>query len=106
VETSHRVSSGRASARGRRGIEIHVSNDALPRALLLADRLIRTADVIAVHCPVRKQGWTSPRTKRELLDAIENNKPIRAYAECHDWLNFSGSSIIRDAPGPEILLTR
>jgi hypothetical protein len=38
-----------------------------------------------VHCPVCKQEWTSQRTKRELLDAIENNKPIRAYAECHDW---------------------
>jgi hypothetical protein len=29
--------------------------------------------------------WTSQRTKRELLDALDNNKPIRAYAECHDW---------------------
>jgi hypothetical protein len=25
------------------------------------------------------------RTKGELLDALGNNKPIRAYAECHDW---------------------
>ncbi len=38
-----------------------------------------------VHCPVCKHEWTSQRTKRELLDALDNNKPIRAYAECHDW---------------------
>jgi hypothetical protein len=38
-----------------------------------------------VHCPVCKQEWTSQRTKGELLDALDNNKPIRAYAECHDW---------------------
>ena len=38
-----------------------------------------------VHRPVCKQEWTSQRTKRELLDAIENNKPIRVHAECHDW---------------------
>ena len=40
---------------------------------------------IPVHCPVCKQEWTSLRTKREILDALENDKPIRAYAECHDW---------------------
>ena len=39
----------------------------------------------AVHCPVCKQEWTSQRTKRELLDALDNNKAIRVYAECHDW---------------------
>jgi hypothetical protein len=38
-----------------------------------------------VRCPVCKHEWTSQRTKHELLDALDNNKPIRAYAECHDW---------------------
>jgi hypothetical protein len=38
-----------------------------------------------VNCPVCKQEWTSHQTKRELLDALDNNKPIRVYAECHDW---------------------
>ena len=38
-----------------------------------------------VRCPVCKQEWTSQQTKRELLDALDTNKPIRAYAECHDW---------------------
>ncbi len=38
-----------------------------------------------VHCPICKQEWTSSRTKSEILDALDNNKPIRAYAECHDW---------------------
>ncbi|MGO9037950.1 MAG: hypothetical protein ACLPX1_16060 [Steroidobacteraceae bacterium] len=41
--------------------------------------------VFPVHCPVCKQEWTSRRTKGEILDALDNNKPIRAYAECHDW---------------------
>jgi hypothetical protein len=38
-----------------------------------------------VNCPICKQEWTSQRTKLELLDAFDNNKPIRVYAECHDW---------------------
>ncbi len=38
-----------------------------------------------VHCPVCKQEWMSSRTKSEILDALDNHKPIRAYAECHDW---------------------
>jgi hypothetical protein len=38
-----------------------------------------------VHCPVCKQEGTSQRTKGEILDALDNNKPIRAYAGCHDW---------------------
>ena len=38
-----------------------------------------------VLCPVCKKEWTSQRTKSEILDALDNNKPIRAYAECHDW---------------------
>jgi hypothetical protein len=38
-----------------------------------------------VHCPVCKQEWMSSRTKSEILDALDNNKPIRAHAECHDW---------------------
>ena len=38
-----------------------------------------------VHCPVCNQEWTSQRTKRELLDALDNNRAIRVYAECHDW---------------------
>lgn len=38
-----------------------------------------------VHCPVCKQESMSSRTKSEILDALDNNKPIRAYAECHDW---------------------
>jgi len=38
-----------------------------------------------VHCPICKQEWTCQRTKSEILDALANNKPIRAYAECHDW---------------------
>jgi hypothetical protein len=38
-----------------------------------------------VLCPVCKQEWTSQRTKGEILDALDTNKPIRAYAECHDW---------------------
>lgn len=38
-----------------------------------------------VHCPVCKQEWTSARTKSEILDALDTNKPINAYAECHDW---------------------
>ncbi len=38
-----------------------------------------------VHCPICKKEWTSSRTKSEILDALDNNKPIRAYAECHDW---------------------
>ena len=41
--------------------------------------------VFPVHCPVCKQEWTSRRTKGEILDALDHNKPIRAYAECHDW---------------------
>ena len=39
----------------------------------------------AVHCPVCKQEWTSQGTKNEILAALDNDKPIRAYAECHDW---------------------
>lgn len=38
-----------------------------------------------VRCPVCEQEWTSSRTKGEILDALDNNKPIRVYAECHDW---------------------
>ena len=38
-----------------------------------------------VHCPICKQEWTSSRTKTEILDALDNNKPIKVYAECHDW---------------------
>jgi hypothetical protein len=38
-----------------------------------------------VRCPVCTQEGTSQRTKGEILDALANNKPIRAYAECHDW---------------------
>jgi hypothetical protein len=38
-----------------------------------------------VHCPVCNQEWSSARTKQELLDALDNHKPISAYAECHDW---------------------
>jgi hypothetical protein len=38
-----------------------------------------------VHCPICKREWTSQRTKPEILDAFDNNKPIRVYAECHDW---------------------
>ena len=38
-----------------------------------------------VHCPICKQEWTSQRTNGEILDALDNNKPIRTYAECHDW---------------------
>ena len=38
-----------------------------------------------VHCPVCKKESTSARTKSEILDALASNKPIGAYAECHDW---------------------
>lgn len=38
-----------------------------------------------VHCPICKHEWPSQRTKGEILDALDNNKPIRTYAECHDW---------------------
>jgi len=38
-----------------------------------------------VHCPICKQEWTSSRTKSEILDALDSNKPLRVYAECHDW---------------------
>ncbi len=38
-----------------------------------------------VRCPVCKQEWTSQQTKGEILDALDNSNPIRAYAECHDW---------------------
>ena len=38
-----------------------------------------------VHCPICNQEWTSQRTKSEILDALAGNKPIRVYAECHDW---------------------
>jgi hypothetical protein len=27
----------------------------------------------------------SQGTKGEILAALDDNKPIRAYAECHDW---------------------
>ena len=38
-----------------------------------------------VHCPICKQEWTASRTKSEIVDALDNNKPLRVYAECHDW---------------------
>lgn len=38
-----------------------------------------------VHCPVCNQEWVAAKTKGELQDALANNKPIKAYAECHDW---------------------
>jgi hypothetical protein len=38
-----------------------------------------------VHCPICKQEWTSSRTKSEIVDALDNNKPLSVYAECHDW---------------------
>jgi hypothetical protein len=38
-----------------------------------------------IHCPICKQESTSQRTKSEILDALDGNKPIRVYAECHDW---------------------
>jgi hypothetical protein len=38
-----------------------------------------------VHCPICKQERTSQRTKGEIVDALDNNKPIRAFVECHDW---------------------
>jgi hypothetical protein len=38
-----------------------------------------------VHCPICKQEWTSSRTKSEIVDALDNNKPLGVYAECHDW---------------------
>jgi hypothetical protein len=38
-----------------------------------------------VHCPVCKQEWMSARTKSEIQEALDSNKPISAYAECHDW---------------------
>ena len=38
-----------------------------------------------VLCPICKQEWTSSRTKTEILDALDNDKPIKVYAECHDW---------------------
>jgi hypothetical protein len=39
----------------------------------------------AIHCPICQKEWTSQRTKSEILDALSANKPIRVYAECHDW---------------------
>ena len=38
-----------------------------------------------VHCPVCNQESVAAKTKGELKDALDNNKPIKAYAECHDW---------------------
>jgi len=38
-----------------------------------------------VQCPVCGQEFVAARTQGELQDALDNNKPIKAYAECHDW---------------------
>ncbi|MGO9934662.1 MAG: hypothetical protein ACLPV8_23005 [Steroidobacteraceae bacterium] len=38
-----------------------------------------------VNCPICKHEWISSRTKSEILDALDKDKPIRVYAECHDW---------------------
>jgi hypothetical protein len=38
-----------------------------------------------IQCPICNQELTSQRTKSEILDALAGNKPIRVYAECHDW---------------------
>jgi hypothetical protein len=38
-----------------------------------------------VHCPICKQEWSSSRTKSDIVDALDNNKALRVYAECHDW---------------------
>ena len=55
-------------------------------AVFLKERAVTEVFILfPVHCPICKQEWTSRRTKGEILDALDNNKPIRAYAECHDW---------------------
>lgn len=65
--------------RGRSGPQYNAENRLEERAV--TEVFFR----FPVHCPVCKQEWFSQGTKREILDALEHNTPIRAYAECHDW---------------------
>jgi hypothetical protein len=55
-------------------------------------KLLRQENVVTevfirfpIHCPICNQEGTAQRTKSEILDALANNKPVRVYAECHDW---------------------
>jgi hypothetical protein len=58
----------------------------MPKRLKLKESAVTEVFVrFPVHCPICKQEWTSQRTKREILDALDTGKPIRAFAECHDW---------------------
>jgi hypothetical protein len=45
----------------------------------MANKLIR----FPVHCPICKKEWTSALEQGEILDALDNDKPIRVYAQCH-----------------------
>jgi hypothetical protein len=47
----------------------------------MTERLLK----FPVKCPICATEWPCALSVSEIKESLEKSKPIRAYADCHDW---------------------